>query len=269
VPSNKRRRVEIYPDSDGESDISLRFGHQGLYHDTNTGLVYNRNRMLHTELGRFTSRDPLGYVDGRSLYQYVNSNPITGIDPRATYTLGQAEASLCEEECGDIKSGRARSRCMRRCKEDLSDKEVFKEWHRLEEQDQGWRNNIADCPDEICISNGEPVDCNNGQWESIIEASQRYHPNATWTMRSNTYQGPGQQCNYDSKGDLITSGLEAGTPDRQAPSILNSVYLGHYRHDVAPFNRAWALDGGPPAGKNLKAYLEVRPPSQGGGSCYK
>jgi hypothetical protein len=36
--------------------------YQGLYHDPVTGLVYNRNRMLHTKLGRFTSRDPLGYV---------------------------------------------------------------------------------------------------------------------------------------------------------------------------------------------------------------
>ena len=46
------------------------FGHQGLHHDEATGLVYNRARMLHPGLGRFVQRDPLGYVDGMSVYGY-------------------------------------------------------------------------------------------------------------------------------------------------------------------------------------------------------
>ena len=51
-------------------------GHQGLRHDPETGLVYNRARMLHVSLGRFVQRDPInqnqpggGYQDGMSLYQ--------------------------------------------------------------------------------------------------------------------------------------------------------------------------------------------------------
>jgi uncharacterized protein RhaS with RHS repeats len=48
--------------------------------------------MLHTTLGRFTSRDPLGYVDGMSVYEYVRSMPLIGIDP-----LGQA--------CGECTPG--------------------------------------------------------------------------------------------------------------------------------------------------------------------
>lgn len=45
-------------------------GHQGLFHGgaIGLGLVYNRARMLHTTLGRFVQRDPLGYVDGLSRY---------------------------------------------------------------------------------------------------------------------------------------------------------------------------------------------------------
>jgi RHS repeat-associated protein len=43
-------------------------GHQGLMHDEETDLIYNRARMLHPILGRFIQRDPLGYVDGMSLY---------------------------------------------------------------------------------------------------------------------------------------------------------------------------------------------------------
>ncbi len=44
------------------------FGHQGLMHDENTGLIYNRARMRDPKLGRFMQRDPLGYVDGIGLY---------------------------------------------------------------------------------------------------------------------------------------------------------------------------------------------------------
>jgi RHS repeat-associated protein len=59
-------------DGDGLSDVGLNIGHQGLYHDAETGsgggLIYNRARMLHPVIGRFMQRDPLGYVDGMSLY---------------------------------------------------------------------------------------------------------------------------------------------------------------------------------------------------------
>jgi len=56
-------------------------GHQGLMHDKEFGLIYNRARYLHPRLGRFISRDPLGYVDGMSLYEYVRSGPVGRVDP--------------------------------------------------------------------------------------------------------------------------------------------------------------------------------------------
>ncbi|MCP4589558.1 MAG: hypothetical protein GY842_02315 [bacterium] len=46
--------------SDGLCD----FGHQGLLHDKEFGLIYNRARYLDPVTKRFTGRDPLGYVDG-------------------------------------------------------------------------------------------------------------------------------------------------------------------------------------------------------------
>jgi RHS repeat-associated protein len=59
-------------------------GHQGLMHDEELGLVYNRARMLHPTLGRFIQRDPLGYVDGMGLYEYVRSSPSVLNDPQGT-----------------------------------------------------------------------------------------------------------------------------------------------------------------------------------------
>ncbi|MFP4224296.1 MAG: RHS repeat domain-containing protein, partial [Phycisphaeraceae bacterium] len=67
-------------DADGISDVAFAFGHQGLRHDAVTGLVYNRARMLHPKLGRFVQRDPLGYVDGMNVYQYLLSSPVDLLD---------------------------------------------------------------------------------------------------------------------------------------------------------------------------------------------
>ena len=63
-------------------------GHQGLIHDKEFGLIYNRARYLHPTLGRFVNRDPKdsdkpggGYHDGMNLYEYVRSNPVGLNDP--------------------------------------------------------------------------------------------------------------------------------------------------------------------------------------------
>ena len=53
----------------------------GYYLDWETGLYHVRNRMYHAQLGRWLTRDPLGYVDGMSLYLYLVANPIAGTDP--------------------------------------------------------------------------------------------------------------------------------------------------------------------------------------------
>jgi len=48
-------------------------GRESVYHV--------RHRVLLSELGRWNRRDPLGYVDGMSLYEYVESTPMLGLDP--------------------------------------------------------------------------------------------------------------------------------------------------------------------------------------------
>ena len=50
-----------------------------------TGLYYFRARYLDDKQGRFISRDPLGYVQGMNLYEYVNSNPTNNIDPSGLF----------------------------------------------------------------------------------------------------------------------------------------------------------------------------------------
>jgi uncharacterized protein RhaS with RHS repeats len=45
-------------------------------------LYQYRHRYFHAQLGRFVSRDPIGYDGSRwNLYEYVGSHPSTGLDP--------------------------------------------------------------------------------------------------------------------------------------------------------------------------------------------
>lgn len=53
----------------------------GYRYDPETGLYHVRNRMYHPTLGRWLQRDPLRYINGMSLYQYVGSNPTAHVDP--------------------------------------------------------------------------------------------------------------------------------------------------------------------------------------------
>jgi len=44
--------------------------------------------MYHPTLGRWMQRDPIGYADGMSLYQYCRSGPLVSVDPRGLAVNG-------------------------------------------------------------------------------------------------------------------------------------------------------------------------------------
>ena len=86
------------------ANTETEFGYTGRRHDKeDTDLMYFRARYYSAELGRFVGRDPLGYVDGMSLYRgyFV----VVGMDPSGMtwgngdalyhyYTGGGADVSL-------------------------------------------------------------------------------------------------------------------------------------------------------------------------------
>jgi RHS repeat-associated protein len=69
------------PGSIASSAAGNRFGFHGRPVDVESGLLYFRNRYYDPELGRFTSADPMGYIDGPSTYQFSGSNPYSFSDP--------------------------------------------------------------------------------------------------------------------------------------------------------------------------------------------
>jgi len=64
------------------SDVSNTTLYTGRELDPETRLYYYRARYYHPHLGRFLSRDPLGYAAGdENLYRYVLDNPLVLLDP--------------------------------------------------------------------------------------------------------------------------------------------------------------------------------------------
>ena len=192
----------------------------------------------------------------------MGNNPTNEVDVLGLYTKGDANSSLKKRGIeGTVyhppSTGQADDSYY-----SYSDTQVFDEWLRLEKADTGWLNQLPSCPDKICIENGEPKDCDNGDWGSLSEASQKFHKGAKWCMRSKLFGSSAQQCCYNDKGELRTDLPAAGTPDRVAAGFLGTITLGHFRHDVATYNLAEALG-------RVADYGIVRPPSKGGGSCYK
>jgi len=65
------------------SGTSPTFGFVGRYryYTDSVGLQYLKHRYYGSMVGRFLSRDPIGYADGPNLYAYSGNNPITYVDP--------------------------------------------------------------------------------------------------------------------------------------------------------------------------------------------
>lgn len=71
-----------------QSNFDHRFGYAGYWYVAERGLYHVRNRWYNPEDGSWLTRDPAGFVDGSSLYQYLGGGAVGLVDP---YGLGPIE----------------------------------------------------------------------------------------------------------------------------------------------------------------------------------
>ena len=75
------------------SVVANRIGYAGYQNDINLDLSHVRHRVYRSDLGVWTRRDPLGYVDGMGLYEYVASAPV-GLADENGLSFGACGQSL-------------------------------------------------------------------------------------------------------------------------------------------------------------------------------
>ena len=68
--------------------------------DSETGLYGYRARDYKPSIGRFLSRDPLGYAPDANLYRYVGNNPLTFVDPFGSFSLPVGGGGWTCLDCG-------------------------------------------------------------------------------------------------------------------------------------------------------------------------
>jgi len=85
-------RTQPVGNTPGPWDMGARFGY---YTDTETGLSLLTHRFYDPVVGRFLTRDPLGYGGGINLYGYVRNNPVNRVDPRGTQSIIGVEDCNC------------------------------------------------------------------------------------------------------------------------------------------------------------------------------
>lgn len=211
-------------------------------------------------IGRWVSRDPVAERGGVNLYGFVENDGIGSWDRLGLYTIQDAVAALKKQ--GVRPEGSPNPLDPAGTGNEYSNEQKFNQWLKLEEADTDWLYQLPKCPDRICIVGGKPKKCDHSDWGDIGKADKDFHPGAKWCMRSKEFGKSAQQCCYDENGDLLKDLPAAGTPDRVAASAGNSLFLGHYGHDVEPYIFAERLH-------REGDYGKARPPSKGGGSCYK
>jgi RHS repeat-associated protein len=63
-----------------ESGATPKYKFAGMYYASDLGTYYTLNRFYNPTLARWTTRDPLGMVDGANVYGYVRQAPIRNSD---------------------------------------------------------------------------------------------------------------------------------------------------------------------------------------------
>ena len=58
----------------------------GQWAQSESALFYNWHRHYDPSIGRYTQPDPLGFVDGPSVYAYAGNNPMSNVDPDGRVT---------------------------------------------------------------------------------------------------------------------------------------------------------------------------------------
>jgi RHS repeat-associated protein len=79
----------------GAYEYDFEYRYAGYRWDYETHLLQVRNRWYHPRMGRWVSRDPIGYEDSVNLFAYGKGNPIVAIDPTGESAVTKDDVKAC------------------------------------------------------------------------------------------------------------------------------------------------------------------------------
>ncbi|MBL9090226.1 MAG: IPT/TIG domain-containing protein [Planctomycetaceae bacterium] len=267
--------------------------------DKASGFQFARYRYINPAVGEWMTRDPVEYLDGLSLYQYVNSQPVSTQDFDGTIAidfLPDADGNITTAvqfprvPLPNLTPPRhifKESAWLWR-KTVLQNYKYFSQWY--EEQVRmgvSWVAKLPPCPCrlkkcsttqslKLFSSTSSPgiefVNPDPSKWSDwgykwfISNSLLGFHPGGVYELRSSanaTVNGTGQQCVYDKDGILITRPPAAGTADFGSPEASGR----HFEADVTPFNTALSLDKSMRYGTTFESLYYIVRPINGGQPC--
>ena len=204
----------------GALEQNLRF--PGQWFQAETGLHQNWMRDYDPTTGRYLQADPLGLVDGPSIYGYARQNPMRWVDPFGFYTIRDANRSLQRRGVKGLGVFG-----------EYTDDQLIGEWFDIEGKNKDWHDQLLSCP------------CNKDDASPVFWQGSAYWPNGVpyhdggkYDLRSlPTAGGHGTQCIYDANGNLLMTPPGAGSADYVAFTGLKHPLgaLRHFDHDVVPY----------------------------------
>lgn len=149
----------------------------------------------------------------------------------------------------------------------LSDKADFDDWYRSENlRGTNWMTNLPKPYIKKYM-----ISVTNPHWKTptTLGSKSYLHHNAVYESRSIPIEGGhGHQATYDVSGNLITSGIAAGSADYVSPkSVFDPETEEHRNLDVTPFVQAAQIDGNPVRTTNATDLLPVLIPTRFSRPC--
>ena len=173
---------------------------QGMRYDAAIGDNFSLTRVYNPRIGTWLSQDPMGYVDGASLYQAMGGSPINHVDPKGLYTVHvDITVALADRPTT------------------FNQKEVTEKFYSIMGADaQGKRKLTRDVVDFLVTSSPRPT---------IRVGSKDVSPQlgwGKWTCDNRYYYG---ELNWDSAPVLISAGNSSNGDGKTAIVHLQNVNL--------------------------------------------
>ncbi len=182
-----------------------RKGYADYEYDGALGNTYHvRHRVYRSDLGVWTRRDPLGYVDGMGLYEYVNGHPLTSHDALGLASDECYNQSNPAPNCESIREGIDQcdsefSECMNDCIRNIHDPYGY-----------GWMGCLSNCEAKRAACYGRTIDRAYPRGTRSCLPLSSDSPCCDEYDPSDLYWGANAQCFCKCAGDSDWSRLVRG-----------------------------------------------------------